>query len=71
VHGGHNCGLFLASAGAPAVFLIGRRFSDRARTGIFTDSNKPRYIRKPLNLFDDWCARGIRAADPVIKNDGF
>jgi len=37
----------------------------------FYGLEQARYIRKPLNLLDDWCRKRDSTPDPVIKNDGF
>jgi hypothetical protein len=61
VHGGHRQAFFgirRRSGGWAAIFGQGADMD-------FYGLEQPRYIRKPLNLLEDWCR------NPVIKNDGF
>ena len=48
---------FLHPSVRPGFSLGGGDFRTGRRHGFLADSNGPRYIRKPLNLLDDWCAR--------------
>jgi len=56
VHGGHRQAFFGIRRRSGGFFNWAAIFG-QARTWISTDSNEPRYIRKPLNLLDDLCRR--------------
>jgi hypothetical protein len=51
-------------------FFMWAAIFGQARPWISTDPNEPRYIRKPLNLLDDWWQKGFDPY-PIIQNDGF
>ena len=65
MHGGHNGRLFFGIRRRSGGFFNWAAIFGRGADMDFYGLEQPRYIRKPLNLLEDWCR------NPVIKNDGF